>query len=272
MLSVNLFAGYARFLSLFLAVACAAALSAPYAFAQEEDAGEEEEALEVKGVTVTGSRLRDTLSGAPVFVLTREQIKQRGFGSVEDVMRALPQNLSTVNAGAARDNSINSVDAMGQSMVNLRGFGVQSTLVLVNDRRWPQASSFGNGAANVNGLPFSAIERVEVLTDGASAIYGADAQAGVVNFILREDYQGGESMVRYDMAAHEGDARRVEQTLSTNWEGGRATLSVSYSENAAVDNKKAGFTSSDYSSRGGADNRLQPGGFFFARSTLKCNT
>lgn len=236
--------------------------------AQPDSAGqgaadEDEQPLELSEQTVTGSRLRDTLSGAPVFVLTREDIKQRGLGSVEDVIRALPQNFSTVNSGAARDNSINSVDAMGQSMVNLRGFGVQSTLVLVNGRRWPQASSFGNGAANINGLPFSAIERVEVLTDGASAIYGADAQAGVVNFIMRDDYQGGETMVRYDMAAHEGDTRRVEQTLSTNWEGGRATLSVSYSENGAVDNRKAGFSSSDYSGRGGADNRLQPGGFFF---------
>ena len=228
--------------------------------AEGEDAKDnEEEILELKEQRVTGSRLRDTLSGAPVFVLTREDIKQRGFGSFEDVIRALPQNHSTVNAGAARDNSINSVDAMGQSMVNLRGFGVSSTLVLVNGRRWPQASSFGNGAANINGLPFSAIERVEVLTDGASAIYGADAQAGVVNFIMRDDYEGGETLVRYDMAAHEGDTRRIEQNASMNWEGGRATLSLSFSENEAIDNQKAGFVSSDYRSRGGGDNRTQVG-------------
>ena len=231
--------------------------------AEQAPADEDEQPLELAQQTVTGSRLRDTLGGAPVFVLTREEINLRGLGSVEDVIRSLPQNFSEVNAGAARDNSINSVDAMGQSMVNLRGFGEQSTLVLVNGRRWPQASSFGNGAVNINGLPFSAIERVEVLTDGASAIYGADAQAGVVNFILRDDYQGGETMLRYDMAANEGDVRRIEQNLSTNWEGGRATLSLSYSENEAIDNYKAGYTTSDYSSRGGSDNRLQPGGIFY---------
>ncbi len=151
-----------------------------------------------EAVVVTGSRLRSTLGGAPTFVLTREQIKQRGLGSVEEIVRSLPQNLSEVNAAAASDNSINSVDAQGQSMVNLRGFGESSTLVLVNGRRWPQASSFGSGAVNLNGVPFSAIERVEVLTDGASAIYGAEAQAGVINFILRKDWQGGETMVRYD--------------------------------------------------------------------------
>ena len=253
------YAGLAGFLLIAAVIGCATILATPYALGQEQEGDEDDEALEIKGVTVTGSRLRDTLSGAPVFVLTREDIKQRGLGSFEDVIRALPQNHSTVNAGAARDNSINSVDAMGQSMVNLRGFGVSSTLVLVNGRRWPQASSFGNGAANINGLPFSAIERVEVLTDGASAIYGADAQAGVVNFIMRDDYQGGETLVRYDMAAHEGDTRRIEQNATMNWEGGRATLSLSFSENAAIDNQKAGFVSSDYRSRGGGDNRTQVG-------------
>lgn len=232
-----------------------------------EDAGVEEEVepepLELQEQRVTGSRLRDVLGGSPVFVLTREDIKQRGFGSVEDVIRALPQNYSDVNAGATRDNSINSVDSMGQSMVNLRGFGEQATLVLVNGRRWPQSSSFGNGAVNINGLPFSAIERVEVLTDGASAIYGADAQAGVVNFITRDDYEGGETVIRYEMAANEGGTRRIEQTLSTNWGSGRATLSASFSENGAVDNRKAGFTSSDQRARGGRDNRWQPGSLFF---------
>lgn len=231
--------------------------------AGEQDAAEEDEQpIELAVQVVTGTRLRDTLSGAPVFVLTREEIDRRGLGSVEDVIRSLPQNFSDVNAGAARDNSINSVDAMGQSMVNLRGFGEQATLVLVNGRRWPQASSFGNGGVNINGLPFSAIDRVEVLTDGASAIYGADAQAGVVNFILRDDYEGGETSVRYDMGAHEGDVRRLSQNLSVGWNGGRANLSVSYSENAAIDNPKAGFTSSDFSGRGGRDSRLQPGSFF----------
>ena len=237
--------------------------AAPPVAAEQDAAEEDEQPMELAAQVVTGTRLRDTLSGAPLFVLTREEIDRRGLGSVEDVIRSLPQNFSEVNAGAARDNSINSVDAMGQSMVNLRGFGEQATLVLVNGRRWPQASSFGNGAVNINGLPFSAIERVEVLTDGASAIYGADAQAGVVNFILRDDYEGGETSVRFDMGAHEGDVRRLAQNLSVGWTGGRANFSVSHSENAAIDNHKAGFTSSDFSGRGGRDSRLQPGSFIF---------
>ena len=105
---------------------------------EQDTAEEEEQPMELAAQIVTGSRLRDTLSGAPVFVLTREEIDLRGLGSVEDIVRSLPQNFSDVNAGAARDNSINSVDAMGQSMVNLRGYGEEATLVLVNGRRWPQ--------------------------------------------------------------------------------------------------------------------------------------
>ena len=84
----------------------------------------------------------------------------------------------------------------------------------------------------------------------------------MVNFILRDDYEGGETSVRYDMGAHEGDARRLAQNLSVGWTGGRANFSVSHSENAAIDNRKAGFTSSDFSGLGGSDSRQQPGSFF----------
>ncbi|WP_446830649.1 TonB-dependent receptor domain-containing protein [Candidatus Foliamicus sp.] len=234
---------------------CALALSAISAPAQEGSGGEEEEALELQDVAVTGSRLRGVVSGSPILVLTMDDIKRRGLGSVEDVIRSLPQNFSEINAAGALDNSIVSIDAQGQSMVNLRGFGEQSTLILVNGRRWPQASSFGNGSVNVNGIPFAAIERVEVLTDGASAIYGADAQAGVLNFILRDDYEGGETRARYDMGANEGDSWRFEQNLATTWDSGRASLSLSYSETTAINAAKAGNTTLDFTSRGGQDGR-----------------
>ena len=232
--------------------------------AAEQDAAEEElRPMELPEQTVTGSRLRSALGGAPMFVITREEIKQRGLGSMDDLGRILTQNFSEVNAAAARDNSINSADAQGQAMINLRGFNESSTLVLVNGRRWPQASSFGNGAVNINGVPFSAIERVEVLTDGASAIYGADAQAGVINFILRDDWQGGETMVRYDMGANEGDSRTIEQNLSISWDQGRASLSLSQVRKDSVDSQKAGYTTADLTALGGSDNRYQPDGFFF---------
>ena len=225
----------------------------------EEGDADEASLFELAAVTVTGSRLRTGISGSPMVVITREQIRRRGFSTVEDVVRSLTQNFSTINASVGLDNSLGSVDFQGQSAINLRGFGERSTLVLVNGRRWVQASAFGDGEVNINGIPFSAIERVEVLTSGASAIYGSDARAGVVNFILRKDYAGGETALRYDMGAHQGDSRRVEQSAAITWEGGRANLQLSYSESDSVDPRKAGFVSLDFRPLGGSDRRYQPG-------------
>ena len=219
--------------------------------------------LELRSQIVTGSRLRALFTGFPIVVMTREQIRQRGYGTVEDIVRGLPQNYSETNSATVLDNTIHSIDAQGQATVNLRGFGNNATLVLVNGRRWVQGSTVNrlgaNGAVNINGIPFGAIERVEILTGGASAIYGADAQAGVVNFILRDTYSGAESTARIEMGAHDGDSRRLEQNIAFNWRGGNATLSLGYSEKDPVSRRKAGFTSSDFRPLGGSDRRTQPG-------------
>ena len=195
----------------------------------------EEEAREPEEVVVTGTRLRDVISGVPIVVINREDMLLQGLGSVEDLVRSLPQNFSDVNAAATLDNSMNSVDTIGQSAVDLRNLGEGSTLVLVNGRRWVQSSTFGNGAVNLNGIPFNAIERVEVLTDGASAIYGADAQAGVINFILRDDFSGAETSLRQDLGANEGDILKIEQTAGVSWAGG-ALLRI-----AGQDPQQVGF-------------------------------
>ena len=210
-------------------------------------------------MTVTGSRLRTGISGSPMVVITREQIRRRGFSTVEDVVRSLTQNFSTINASVGLDNSLGSVDFQGQSAINLRGFGERSTLVLVNGRRWVQASAFGDGEVNINGIPFSAIERVEVLTSGASAIYGSDARAGVVNFILRKDFAGGGNCgpVRYGRPPRRFPACRTERGRILG--KGRASLQLSFTESDSVDPRKAGFVSLDFRSLGGSDRRYQPG-------------
>lgn len=218
---------------------------------------------EPEEIVVTGTRLRDVISGVPIVVVTREDMLLRGLGSVEDLVRSLPQNFSDVNAAATLDNSLNSVDAIGQSGVDLRNLGEGSTLVLVNGRRWVQSSSFGNGTVNLNGIPFNAIERVELLTDGASAIYGADAQAGVINFILREDFSGAETSLRQDIGANEGDILKIEQTAGISWDGGTLLASLGYERKDPADRRKAGLTTDDFRSRGGTDGRhtffTQPG-------------
>lgn len=184
--------------------------------AEEAEEADDEAQDKPEEVVVTGTRLRDVISGVPIVVINREDMLLQGLGSVEDLVRSLPQNFSDVNAAATLDNSMNSVDAIGQSGVDLRNLGEGSTLVLVNGRRWVQSSTFGNGAVNLNGIPFNAIERVEVLTDGASAIYGADAQAGVINFILRDDFSGAETSLRQDIGANEGNILKIEQTAGVS--------------------------------------------------------
>ncbi len=146
-------------------------------------------------VQVTGSNIRrtDTEGVAPVQVITREEILRTGKPNIAEVLRNLPIN----TGGSFNEQSANSF-APGSSGISLRGLGQKATLVLINGRRtatYAFAQNIQDTFVDLNSLPTSAIERVEILKDGASAIYGSDAIAGVVNIILRKDYQGLEATV-----------------------------------------------------------------------------
>ncbi len=157
------------------------------AFAQEKQ--------ELERVTVTGSSIKRLAAetALPVTVVTRAQIEKSGATNVQDILRRISGMTgmlsdATQGAGYATSNA------------NLRGLGANSTLVLLNGRRLaghPFGSIGGSVAVDLNSIPFGAIERIEVLRDGASAIYGTDAVGGVVNFITRKDYQKGEVTARY---------------------------------------------------------------------------
>ena len=143
-------------------------------------------------VEVTGSNIKriDAESVAPVQIITRDQIERSGQPTIADVLQHIPSN----TGGAFAENATNSF-APGSSGISLRGLGEKTTLVLINGRR---TSSYGfaqnlqDTFVDLNSIPTSAVERVEILKDGASAIYGSDAIAGVVNIILRKDYKGFE--------------------------------------------------------------------------------
>src|SRR5262249_53847435 len=112
------------------------------------------------------------------------------------------------------------------SSINLRGIGEGTTLILLNGRR--MASGFFGSTPDISALPLSAIERVEVLTDGASAIYGSDAIGGVVNFILRKDFDGFETRARGGFSDGGVNEYRFSQTLGKNWGSGNALVSGEY--------------------------------------------
>ncbi|MCQ8847658.1 TonB-dependent receptor [Alteromonas stellipolaris] len=164
-------------------LACAFGAVSTISFSGAVAAQEAEEAADsVEKIEVTGSRIRRTdIEGAnPVTVMTRIDIEKFGITSIGDVLQAIPSAGSAINT-----NNNNGGD--GSTTLNIRGIGSNRTLVLVNGKRWAPGLS---GSVDLNNIPSSIIERIEVLKDGASAVYGSDAVAGVVNIITRQDFEG----------------------------------------------------------------------------------
>jgi iron complex outermembrane receptor protein len=158
------------------------------ALAQDND---EDQNVEEQGkITVTGSRIKrsDVEGAVPVTVITREQIELSGESSAAQFIR----NMTFNSTGSFRPQSGSS--AQGTASVSLRGLGSSRTLVLIDGRRMATSPSTG-GNQDLNAIPAGAIERIEVLTDGASAVYGSDAIGGVINIITRTDYEGVEIML-----------------------------------------------------------------------------
>jgi iron complex outermembrane recepter protein len=197
---------------------------------------------EPETIVVTGTHVRAGSRTSPVIAITRRQIDEAAPASVEELMRRLPQNVS---AGVAQENF--AVTGAGADItehgagINLRGLGQRATLVLVNGRRL--APSGSGSFVDVSLIPISAIERVEILTDGASAIYGSDAVAGVVNFILREDFRGLETMVQAGTATRGGgDQLLASVTAGGGWREGRAMLAYEYRSEDQIKAEERDFT------------------------------
>ena len=244
----------AAFIFLFIAPLTAVAQDAD----SDEGQQDEEDARELEVMTVTGSRLRSGPDASPITVITRPEIDARGLTSIEDIVRYLPQNFSTITNGGSYDNRSPRFQ-IGSVSINLRGLGEGSTLVLVNGRRLAASPAENGTFTDVSTLPFSAIERVEVMTDGASAVYGSDAVGGVVNFIMKKDYRGSETSVRYEDSSSGGHRRVIEQTFGFSWNTGNVTASASYREDDPVFARNAGLdTDGDYREQGG---RLYPNTF-----------
>lgn len=154
-----------------------------------ETATGEDEAVELESFEVTGSRIRrvDFETAQPVLVIDREAIERTGQVNIGDLLQEIPA------AGSALSRSFNN-GGSGTTEIDLRNLGSNRVLVLVNGHRWVNGTSFaGTGAVDLNTIPSSVIERIEILKDGASAIYGSDAITGVINIITRKDFTGFEA-------------------------------------------------------------------------------
>jgi iron complex outermembrane receptor protein len=154
-------------------------------------------------IEITGSAIKrvNTETPAPIEIITREEIARTGATSINELIK----NISVIDINDQGEQSSNSPGGSGTARIRMRGLGESQTLVLLNGRRVPKnplADATGAGSAfNLNSIPVAAIERIEILKDGGSAIYGADAVAGVVNFILRKDFGGAIASLTYGQSS-----------------------------------------------------------------------
>lgn len=207
---------------------------------------------------VTGSHIRGGSPAAPVVVLDREALDRSGHATVAAALQVLPQNF----AGQATEGTVTTrADPLGTNSgyatsVNLRGLGSDATLVLVNGRRMAGSGNKGD-FADLSSIPTIAVERVEVLLDGASALYGSDAVGGVVNVILRRDFEGAELRARGGVGAG-GTPREglLGAALGRDWGSGALLVAFETYRREALAADDRGFAASaDLTGRGGTDRR-----------------
>ena len=183
-------------------------------FAQSDS----EEASSLDRIVVTGSRLKraDIEGSSPVIVIDREAIEASGDVSVADVLR----DTTFASFGNFKPQSGSSAQSL--ATIDLRGLGSGRTLVLVDGRRAPTNPMSASSGADVNAIPLAAVERIEILSDGASAVYGSDAIGGVVNIILRKDFTGAELSYGYgDTAIEGGDTESAHVVFGAASDRGR---------------------------------------------------
>ena len=186
------------------------------AFAQEDD---EEEARQEK-VVVTGTRIvkRDYYSNSPIQTISSETIEATGTINVEELINIMPQAVPGFTRHSNNPGN-------GTATVDLRGLGAQRTMALVDGKRFTLS---GETHVDVNSIPPSLIEKIEIITGGASAVYGSDAMAGVVNFILRKDFEGVEYRTGYEATVSQGDAEYYDLgfTFGATLDDGRGNVLI----------------------------------------------
>lgn len=203
-------------------------------------------------VVVTGSQIRGSDPTSDVKIYTAEDIKALGVSNVQDFIRSLPLNQASVGYGLNNREKTEikfdggGLGGLGVAGVNLRGLGTKNTLVLVNGRRIAGAAGVEEGFANINTIPLAAVERVEISLSGNSAVYGADALGGVINFVLKKNYRGLSATARQEISSTGGDTRQSTLTAATGWRSGSVTATLSYTQIEPVNNAKLGYVTHDY--------------------------
>ncbi len=217
-------------------------------------------------LTVTGSYIRGVLDLiSPLEIVTKRETKRTAYATVQDALQTLP-----LNSGVVQGEDFTGTGNYGHgTAVNLRGLGAGATLVLVNGRRQPNAG-LNADFVDVSNIPWSAVERIDVLPDGSSALYGSDAIAGVTNIIMREDLDGAETQARFGTAPDGAAETMVAQLFGKHWRTGKGLFAYQYSQRTSLSaSDRAYAADTDKTSLGGANHRIfrsNPGNVLDPRS------
>jgi outer membrane receptor protein involved in Fe transport len=225
----------------------------------KEKAAVESKPTTLEAVAVTGTRIRGGVTASPTITIGSEQIQQEGFTDLGQVIRSVPQNFSggqnpgVIGALSGADNQ----DLTGGSALNLRGLGADASLTLLNGRRL--AYDGFTQAVDISAIPVEAVERLEIVPDGASAIYGSDAVGGVANVILKPDFNGVTLSARYGGATDGGLAtREYTATAGTTWAGGGLIATFKDADVDPIYTRQRNYTSyliDPYTIYNGSDSR-----------------
>ncbi len=215
-------------------------------------------------VVVTGSRIARAPGDdgpSPLIIVDRDTIEKSGYSNLQQLLEKLPVNGN--GAFSTRGNNQDS-SANGAASISLRGLGADATLVLVNGRRVAIsafAESVTTSFVDINSIPVAAIERVEVLKDGASAVYGSDAVAGVVNIVLRKNFDGFEASGVFGVTTEKGyDEKSASVIWGTGSEDANITVILDHFSNSTLENKERGtLGSANQTAQGGEDFRSSRG-------------
>jgi outer membrane receptor protein involved in Fe transport len=197
---------------------------------------EQKQSIGAAGIVVTGTRIQGAPIASPVINIDRESIRNSGQAELGDVVRSLPQSFGGGQNPGVGSNvpSTSGVNLGGGSSINLRGLGSDATLTLLNGRRLPYSAS--RQSVDVSAIPLAAVDRIEIMPDGASALYGSDAVAGVANIILRRDFQGLETTARLGTATAGGDFQQLYSALAgARWQGGALVAAYEFSRDTSIE-------------------------------------
>lgn len=225
-----------RFAPLAFAVAMGITF-APGAVMAQDDADAADEASTLDAISVTGTRINspNAVSNSPIASYSAEEMQTKQTVTVEDFIKLLPGAMPSIGPGTNNGSG-------GAATIDLRGLGANRTLVLINGRRFVPFNLLG--VVDTNAIPVAMIDRIDIVTGGASAVYGADAIAGVVNFILKEDYEGATAAVQYGTSNEsDADRQRIDVTIGGNLadDRGNVVLSVGHTKTDPLQNGQRDF-------------------------------